>query len=473
MRAPVGSPTVPPLAGWCSFADAQRTTLSVDDCVTWLKRHHDFLRQLHGIFTARITSEPLFELKTAFSLHAYLCAEHVSALRERVSEMREPPLGLDVVPDHALRWCLDEIQAAPTTAELVLGLYEVAVPALIQALEDYLATTNPLADAPSVRITRFCLLEMHDLAQFGQQALPALVTAEQRQAAAPWLTALQTSLQVAGSVSGRQPRQGELPAKIHSAVPYVYDPVPQRDPRFRDSYNAGVNPEAFLYDPRFVAADKVLMLFYKRLREIDVPEMMAGIIAQTPGKPWKYYRDLSRQLWDEARHSLLGEVGFVALGLDWTNIPINFTWSLNLNTQLTPQERHAVLFFIEQGLMPKTGKRYEWEVAQAAGFPLAALIQDFDWADEVLHSQLGREWYVADYGALQPALAYGDQCWSRVMSHWQTYREQGLTEHHNWWPDLYQQACHKAGREPDPQALAFAETYAQVRADLKSISASG
>ena len=37
------------------------------------------------------------------------------------------------------------------------------------------------------------------------------------------------------------------------------------------------------------------MMLFKRLREIDVPEMMASIIAETPGKPWGYYRDMSRQ----------------------------------------------------------------------------------------------------------------------------------------------------------------------------------
>ena len=50
------------------------------------------------------------------------------------------------------------------------------------------------------------------------------------------------------------------------------------------------------------------MMYYKRLREIDVPEMMASIIAETPGKPWGYYRDMTRQLWDEARHAMMGEV---------------------------------------------------------------------------------------------------------------------------------------------------------------------
>ena len=143
------------------------------------------------------------------------------------------------------------------------------------------------------------------------------------------------------------------------------------------------------------------MMLYKRLREIDVPEMMASIIAQTPGKPWGYYRDMSRQLWDEARHAMMGEVGFVALGVDWTKAKITFNWSYRLNTECTPMERHGVLYFIEQGLMPKTGKRYEFETGQASGLPLIATLQDFDWADEVLHSQIGRQWYVPEFGNLQ------------------------------------------------------------------------
>ena len=53
--------------------------------------------------------------------------------------------------------------------------------------------------------------------------------------------------------------------------------------------------------------------------------MMASILVQTEGKPWEYYRDLTRQLWDEARHAMMGEVGFNSLELDWAAWPINFT----------------------------------------------------------------------------------------------------------------------------------------------------
>src|SRR5437868_12901195 len=122
-------PAVPPLAGVCSFEQAMKPGLSVEECVRRLKRYHYACKRLHQIFTARITSEPLYELKMAFSLHAHLCAEHVTALRKRVGEMREPPLGLEAVPDNHLAIFFDEILAAPNTAELVLGLYEKALPA--------------------------------------------------------------------------------------------------------------------------------------------------------------------------------------------------------------------------------------------------------------------------------------------------------------------------------------------------------
>jgi hypothetical protein len=413
--------------------------------------------------------------------------------------MREPPLGLEEIPHPALQMLCDEVLCAPTTPTLLIGAYEVLIPELIASFESYLATTNPLADAPSVRVARFALLELRDMAEFGRKtneisrnALASgfrgsepdasafrLMGAECDSRITEWRTLLSNCLLAAGGLSGRQaePQDGrgrpsyEL-KPIFSAKPFEFDPVPKRDARFQDSYNGGVNPEAFLYHERFSPRDKVLMLFYKRLREIDVPEMMASIIHQTPDKPWKYYRDMSRQLWDEARHAMLGEVGFVSQGIDWSSIPINFTWSLNLNTQLGPRDRHAVLYFIEQGLMPRTGKRYEWEVATESGIPLARLIQDFDWADEVLHSQIGREWYVTEFADLNTALGYGDRCWSTVMSHWQSYRDRGLTEHRNWWPELHRAACANWGTTPDPAALAFDQTYADVRADLKSITGS-
>jgi hypothetical protein len=464
-----GAPT---LAGLASIAEAARPGLSVEDCVGRLKRYHYAFLRLHEILTARITAEPIYELKTGFSHHAYLCAEHVAALRTRVGEMREPPLGLENVPDPALQVFFDEILAAPTTGELLVGLYEKALPALDAALRRHLADTNPLADAPSVRVCRFARLELADMIDFGTQSIACLVDAEARSAMRPWLVLLDECLAAAGCLDGAEPPSGQPVARQHSARPYVYDPVPRRDERFQDLFNQGVNAESFLYNPDIPARPKTLMMLFKRLREIDVPEMMASIIHQTRGQPWGYYRDMSRQLWDEARHAMMGEVGFVALGVDWTQARITHNWSLRLNTECSPLERHAVLYYIEQGLMTKTGKRYEWELGVESGDPLVRTIQDYDWADEVLHAALGREWYIPQVGSWKQALDYGDACWSRILSNWAQVRDQGLTRHENWWPRVYLQACRSWGVDPDPKVLAFDATYEGQRADLQAVSAS-
>src|SRR6266849_3057438 len=192
---------LPVLAGICSMNDAMKPGLSVEECVRRLKRYHYAFKRLHQIFTARITAEPIYELKMAFSLHAHLCAEHVSTLRKRVSEMREPPLNLDVVPDPTLEIFFDEILSAPTTEELLLGLYEKALPALKAALERHLKETNLLADQPSVRVCRFALIEIDDMIEFGFRSIASLVDGPCRETTRPWIGLLDDCLAAAGTIA--------------------------------------------------------------------------------------------------------------------------------------------------------------------------------------------------------------------------------------------------------------------------------
>jgi len=411
-------------------------------------------------------------LKTAFAHHAYLCAEHVHALATRVGEMREPPLGLEDIPHLALEIFFDEILAAPTTEELLVGVYQKALPALDAAMARHQRETNVLADAPSLRVCRIARIEIGDMIAFGNKCIARLVSEEERSNMTGCISCLDSCLKAAGELDGTSSGESTIPERYYSATPYVYDRVPQRDERFHDLFNQGVNAEAFIYNPEYPPQPKTLMMLFKRLREIDVPEMMASIIFETKGKPWGYYRDMTRQLWDEARHAMMGEVGFAALGVDWTRACITHNWSLRLNTECSPLERHAVLYFIEQGLMTRTGKRYEWELGVESGNPISATFQDYDWADEVLHAAIGREWYLSQVGSLKEGLAYGDRCWSRILSNWNSVREQGLTRHENWWPHIYLQACKSWNIEPDPKVLAFSESYAGQRADLKSVASS-
>ena len=79
---------LPPLVGLMSIKDAATKGLTVTESADRLKHLHWSLKRLHGIFVARITSMPVYELKMAFSLHAHYCAEHVASIAGRVREMR-------------------------------------------------------------------------------------------------------------------------------------------------------------------------------------------------------------------------------------------------------------------------------------------------------------------------------------------------------------------------------------------------
>ena len=104
---------------------------------------------------------------------------------------------------------------------------------------------------------------------------------------------------------------------------------------------------------------------------MDVPEWMAPIIADAGDQPFERTRALSRQLWDETRHAMMGEVALERQGVPFHAFPIEVQGSMALNTRFTPREAHLLLWVIEQDLMAAaTGKKHELEVAAAHGDPL-------------------------------------------------------------------------------------------------------
>ena len=255
--------------------------------------------------------------------------------------MRHPPLGLDAIPDPRLETFFDEILNATSTYALIVGLYGKALPAIREGMKHHLEDTNPLVDSPSVRILRQALSEINVMIVWGDQAIASLkeeAPTEIVEEVDTWLGELDAWLEAAGGLDGTEVVESpSIPQPRYSATAFKYDSVPTRDARFKDPYNMGVHAEEFLHDDRFADRDKVLMMYYRRIREIDVPEMMAAILyemvmakgdEEAGGYPWKFHQEMTRQLWDEARHAMMGEVGFAKLGIDWTQlVRINFTWS--------------------------------------------------------------------------------------------------------------------------------------------------
>ena len=136
---------LPEVAGLGTIREMMSPGLSVQEVVDFLKHSHYALHRLWRIFLSRLTAEPVYELKMAWSYHAYLCSGQITALRDRVAEMRHPPLGLEKIPHDALRLFFDEIQAAPTSSDLIDVIYRTALPALRDAMHRHLGDTRRVA----------------------------------------------------------------------------------------------------------------------------------------------------------------------------------------------------------------------------------------------------------------------------------------------------------------------------------------
>ena len=450
--------SIPELAGLATYEKAARIGYSVEENVERLLRLHWTERRLMDAMLAHLPSTPVWEAKCALALHQWYCAEHADWLRRRITEMRHPTPPLDRPPHEALDAFLEELLHAESPEQLITGIYGVALPALRDGYHAHIQHTNPLVDHPTRRFMRFALVEVTEAIEWGNAALAVLHQDTTAAAMArAWKEHLERFLDAAGGIAGDpritveegdsrrgveiRPMVPPLPPPT-ADKPFVPDFEPKRDKRFRGVYNFEFPPHVVYLADDVPADERNLALLCKRTLEMDVPEVMASFLYDRKGQPWEFYLDYSRQLWDEARHAMMGTVAFEARGVDWKEIPLNVGFSLRLNLHATAQERQILLYAIEQSLMSgETGKRFEYETAVTAGDELSAHFHDYDWADEVLHAQIGRRALKREGISREEAIQRGEEIHARTWASLDGYKSREPQA--NWWPDFVRRVLGK------------------------------
>ena len=227
---------------WPRIAEAARPGLGVEACVARLKRYHYAFKRLHEILTARITAEPIYELKTGFSHHAYLCAEHVAGAARRASA-RCASRRWGWRPCRTRRWRSSSTRSSRRRrpASCWSGVYEKALPALDAALARHIGRHQPADRRPvgprlPVRPAR---AGRHDRLR-PQVRSRAWSTTTTRAAMAALAGAARRLPRRRRRARRDAPSRRAQPVeRLHSATPYVYDPVPRRDERFQDLVEPG------------------------------------------------------------------------------------------------------------------------------------------------------------------------------------------------------------------------------------------
>jgi hypothetical protein len=355
---------------------------------------------LMRIGAAHLPARCHWDLKVALGRHLYEDAEAATALRARVLELRTSPARLEREPDARLALALQELLHADSDAELLLGLYTVWRPALLAAVDAHIRRTQPVVDAPTVRILRRIRTDLEEQVDLGQELLAAFredpLDAESLVQAATFVDRQRAYLQAAGGVAGDQPlpegvARGELPRPWRSHRPYQLPLRSRRDPRRQGPTTwARTGVAAPPEDP---VARRLVAMMRVRQEEMTAAELVAGVLYAQTGMPWEFYADLARHCWDEVRHCLFGQAALERDGWEWASRP-QYTSDYDLAAPKIAAARYAWLAVgIEGGAMAKGGKQAEFTFCRdEARHPLMAQFQDYDWADEVLHARLGRRW---------------------------------------------------------------------------------
>jgi hypothetical protein len=238
-----------------------------------------------------------------------------------------PKVRIESCPSAALELAMDEALHCETDNEIA-AVAHLLHAELITTYLRYLEQTNPLADAPSCDLIKSQLPLLRETAE----SLEALLqTLGQRYSA----TRIEEFLSAAGGLDGAGECSAELLKRQRSASPFEIDRNTGRQS----------SPEMvwdYIKPPMEDVADHFVHMLGIRLSEINVAEGLAVVIYESRDKPWEFHHDLSRHLWDEIRHSMMGEATIEAIYGDPCAIPMR-EYERVYCMEAPPLEQYATL----------------------------------------------------------------------------------------------------------------------------------
>jgi hypothetical protein len=373
----------------------------VNDASRTLKRFYVAERQLMRILAGWFIKTSPWEIKYRLAADMWQTTQSADALRARVLELRYPRRDVDKKYDPEVMAFTGELAKAATLRAFIAGVYNVALPALVEEYNAYLRRTDLLDDAPTAY--RLPHIITDKLAQIERmRLLAATLSGEEDQAVAEWCDYLRRYLASIGGFGGlgeRSAAPGDHPCAGRADYHVPMDV--RRDERFRPSlYHL---PHENKYDKAGQKAWKRIEMLDKRVamqvwsaishfNEIWAGEIPASVLYELNDQPWDFYLDLTRWVWDESRHSMMGYRAMQGWGWD---IPALIPYGHAQYTaliHLPPAQRLALLYYYEEGLLRSGTKQTELKILESAKDDGSIQDMDYDWADEAIHVSYGFKW---------------------------------------------------------------------------------
>lgn len=412
-----------------------RVGISVEESAKRLQRIAFVDRELMSIEAGHMIARPEYELKGALGRMMWQDALHYDQFRTRCKQLRMSTVSFERCPDAGLREVTNRILESETTLALLTALFEVIKPAQLDAIHQYLQVAQPIVDEPTIYILRHQIIDREEQIHYGLSALNELLVAaspEEKDKTEQWKTYIRALLEAAGGINGTGERKEPDPKLVVASKPFTLPKTSVRDERFKTEIIKlkGI-PFADTNEDRFK------MMMYTRFFEMSPAEAVAYVHFTTKGKPWAFYYDTARHLWDEVRHSWFGQAALRSHGYDIYSVP-NWTGWYDMTSNAFENDEaytHLTIAIEKAAMKYPPGKREEWEFCRdVAKDPLMTTFQDFDWADEVVHAGYGQRWIIEEIhgGDNRKALEAADATVAKRQSFMARFDDEGHADHKNW-----------------------------------------
>lgn len=356
-----------------------------------LLRFFYFERRLAQGLGSWTLSIPEFEVKIETGRHIFWHADAARRLRERLHEQEMRLHAIDNFRDAEIDTFIEEMLSATDAPELLMGVHLVAGQALETAYRHHIDDTDPVTDAPTIRVLRQILLDYEPMLAWARQAIVAYVEGgidEARLEAWRWhLARLLASI---GGVTGADER-APRPATLRiDRQPYVRGTVPRRDRRFETFQHTGdynVADGTPRYEPESYE-DKRFRFVRTQRDEVDAIEAFGTFLWDIRFQDFQAEYDLARITWDECRHTEIGHRAMLTLGYDPFELPNRLTSSTCRGPMEPAYAMAEINLFGETGVIKTIHELID--EARARDDAVVAHISDFIRADERTHVRKGQ-----------------------------------------------------------------------------------
>lgn len=260
-----------------------------------------------------------FEVKLETGRHIFFHADAARQLRERLSEQEMRLTDIDEFRDSEIDRFIEELLSATDAPELLVGVHQVVSRALEKAYRHHIDDSDPITDAPTIRVLKRILADYEPMLEWSEAAIVAYIEGGVEESGlASWRWHLQRLLGSIGGVTGVDPLNAEpSPLRIASKS-FQRGTVPLRDGRFETFKHTGDYDTAD-GEARFPADsyESLRLRFIRTQRdEVDAIEAFGTFIWDIRFKNFQAEYDLARITWDEARHTEIGHRALLAAGYD-------------------------------------------------------------------------------------------------------------------------------------------------------------